>query len=917
MADNEIEMKRKAPEQSQLQAPHSLLSILDGIKENAVDPAVNSFAIEPLNAGINAVNGVSEAGTWAVNKLTHSDFNAPELGKFSGMDVAAAQRGSLAFYSQKVFGIGGSFLAYAAAGKIAGKAMGSVSEFAPLELEVGNFKLGASARSFMQDARVAQVVGATAYGGLKDPNAGESHLSNAVSTFIGFSAFEAGNSVLNPRSSGLSLFGQRYAVGMFGGVAQTEAASLIQNHTFADQAAFNSSALSGGLLNALLPAGGKIADAVVGKSLRFKGLLNEEIPPTTLGAGDSIEPNASIRVEPRASGVEPRALAIEPRASVIEPTSAIDPVSPIKLIADAQLQPIPHSVQAGDESASIEVSTAQALPLNTVPLDPLAGTFATMDAANHRIIVTEPGGEQKILSVAPSDMIPVEGSRQVSEDMWRSPDNQTTWYKAADGSMIKGDSRDYSLRYGPNGLLINKAEGWIQIDNSGHRSMNIEGENWNATAEPNVWTKPDGSTFRLTVDGDVSKRHWQSADGSERFIDAHTAQWFKGKGEPWREVGTWDSHTNYQHLDNGDRWTDEDSALFRDNQGRYWQSTGKGPYLSEDGRSRLLANGDIEPVRSQNGNQDINQLETSPAVATQLSDLQASQRRLQELPVDSASITPLKDGGMGHEAYALNLIGPEGSQRAIFRAIDTSEEPGLANTRMRKDLAAQDLSARLFEAFPAGVERDIEINGVMRKGWLQDASVFSDQRNILDLQNQLHDLSAAAFPDQPASVQRLQDFLSGKSADKSLSIKGLQIKEALEQVMVERMIFGDLDNHALNFVADFKADPPVIRHIDLDKAFRVHATEPSLALNNLNDSGLDDIAQVFSNAKLSANTQARVSEFVDHYDSPAGQKEMASQGLLTYPPEASSVISRARWLRDNGKFPPVTTLFGRSFSLTD
>jgi hypothetical protein len=298
----------------------------------------------------------------------------------------------------------------------------------------------------------------------------------------------------------------------------------------------------------------------------------------------------------------------------------------------------------------------------------------------------------------------------------------------------------------------------------------------------------------------------------------------------------------------------------------------------------------------------------------QLGDLQAAQTRLQELPVDSASITPLKDGGMGHEAYALNLIGPEGPQRTIFRAVDTSEQPGLANTRMRKDLAAQDLSARLFEAFPAGTERSIEINGVMRKGWLQDASVFSDQRNALDLQNQLQDLSAAAFPDQPAGSQRLNDFLAGKAADQSLSVKGMQIKEALEQVLVERMIFGDMDNHSLNFVADFKANPPVIKHIDLDKAFRVHATEPSLALNDLNESGLDEITQVFSNAKLSANTRARINEFLDSYDSPAGRQQMAAQGLLGYPAEVSSVISRARWLRDHGTFPTVTKLFGPKLS---
>ena len=239
---------------------NNLLDLMDGARKNVVAPALNSLAIEPVNTVANVVNGTLAGGNWLLNKVRDGDHDAWQVGKLNEFDTGPKPAaGTAAAYSQQFFGTAGSFVAYAAASKLMGRAMRLGGEFMPLELEIKNLKVGSFTRAAAQNAQVATVLGATTYAGLRDTKDGESHLSNAVSTFIGFSAFELGNTaIVSPRSGLLGKTAQRFTVGFAGGIAQTNVASLIQEHKFADNEL--SSGLAGGALNALMPAGHRAID---------------------------------------------------------------------------------------------------------------------------------------------------------------------------------------------------------------------------------------------------------------------------------------------------------------------------------------------------------------------------------------------------------------------------------------------------------------------------------------------------------------------------------------------------------------------------------------------------------------------------------------------------------------------------------
>jgi hypothetical protein len=248
-------------------AGHSLLSIMGSagaVGRDAVALVANNVVIEPLNAGLNGVNGVLSFSTQLVNERFKEDFKALQAAKVPEMQVDRAEPGSVASYSQQIFGTAASFLVYAAASKLAGGALRGVGNLAPAELAIGELNVGTALRSVAQSSRVATVLGATAYAGLKDTHEGESHTSNAVGALIGFSFFEAGNKyAVSPGASIAEKFGQRFVVGMVGGNLQADAESEIQTHKGIGLATLTASSVSGGLLNALMPAGHGIIDGAI------------------------------------------------------------------------------------------------------------------------------------------------------------------------------------------------------------------------------------------------------------------------------------------------------------------------------------------------------------------------------------------------------------------------------------------------------------------------------------------------------------------------------------------------------------------------------------------------------------------------------------------------------------------------------
>jgi hypothetical protein len=285
----------------------NLLDIWSDVKKNALAPAYNSMAIEPLNVAGNIVNGVSDAGTWALNKLSGSNHQALQVGKAHEMEVGKVEKNSWGSWSQQICGTAGSFLAYAVAGKVAGRAMRVGGDLMPAELAINDLRLGVAVRSVAQDQRAATIIGATAYAGLKDPKEGESRASNMTSTFVGFSFYEAGNSYfVNPKGSALLRLGQRSAVGFAGGAAQGDIASLVQTGKPADLGANFSSGIAGGVLNALMPTGRHIVDSAVENPL-FKSVphVTEATGRLYSDAAQSLPPTQSVL---RGSWADPKAV---------------------------------------------------------------------------------------------------------------------------------------------------------------------------------------------------------------------------------------------------------------------------------------------------------------------------------------------------------------------------------------------------------------------------------------------------------------------------------------------------------------------------------------------------------------------------------------------------------------------------------
>ncbi|HEY9755300.1 MAG TPA: hypothetical protein V6C97_09070 [Oculatellaceae cyanobacterium] len=259
----------KAPAEPGLAS--NLLDLAAGIKKNVLAPAVNSLAIEPINAVANVANDALWGGTQLVNAGLKTHYEAPQVGKLSTMEVGNAESGSVAYYSQEVSSTVGSILAYAVAGKVAGKALRTVGEAAPIGLEIQNLQVGRALRQVAQDSRVATIVGATTYAGIRDTKAGETHLSNMVSTAVGFTAFEFGNSkILQPNGSLLERAGQRFQVGILGGVAQGETASLMTTGHLMTAQGRAAAAIDGGALNMLMPAGRHAVDEAAAKNPLYK-----------------------------------------------------------------------------------------------------------------------------------------------------------------------------------------------------------------------------------------------------------------------------------------------------------------------------------------------------------------------------------------------------------------------------------------------------------------------------------------------------------------------------------------------------------------------------------------------------------------------------------------------------------------------
>jgi hypothetical protein len=288
-----------APESAKAETakpPEATHNLLDLMEKNAFAPIVNSLAVDNVNTGANMVNGALALGTEAINKVARTDLKAYQFGRMDAVEVGKVEKGSIGYYSQQILGVGASFVGYAIAGKVAGKALRTVGEFAPVEMSVAGMDAGSGIRGLAQNAHVANVLGATVYAGFKDAKGGDHFsYSSAAGTFASFSVFEVGNSRINPASSTLAKLGQRAFVGYLGGAVQADVQSRIETGKWADATSINAAGFSGAALNALLPGGKEAID----RGMELAGRL----PHTT---------EATARVHEAAAKALPKGEAPEP-----------------------------------------------------------------------------------------------------------------------------------------------------------------------------------------------------------------------------------------------------------------------------------------------------------------------------------------------------------------------------------------------------------------------------------------------------------------------------------------------------------------------------------------------------------------------------------------------------------------------------
>jgi hypothetical protein len=248
-----------------------------------------------------------------------------------------------------------------------------------------------------------------------------------------------------------------------------------------------------------------------------------------------------------------------------------------------------------------------------------------------------------------------------------------------------------------------------------------------------------------------------------------------------------------------------------------------------------------------------------------------------------------KPGMGGHDMTMGRVEHPDGSyQKIVFHQIhDTGDGRSFSAARLRKEMAAYQLNGMLgFDnGFPVTVPREVVLNGKPAKGWMQDMSGETFEGAIRDLAKQRYGGR-------------------GSSEDVSRLIKeDPELRRQVEQAFAERLIYGDWDNHALNYVIVETPTGPKVQSIDLDHAFS-SAREPQW-ITQASQGVNRRLHADFSEQPLSETTLGNIGNFVENYDTPLGRQQLAALGLK--PDEIDGVLSRARWLAEKGEFPKAYT----------
>ncbi len=214
--------------------------------------------------------------------------------------------------------------------------------------------------------------------------------------------------------------------------------------------------------------------------------------------------------------------------------------------------------------------------------------------------------------------------------------------------------------------------------------------------------------------------------------------------------------------------------------------------------------------------------------------------------------------------------------------------------RFRKEMAAYELNKMLdFDnSFPVTTPK--EVNGV--KG-------FAQEHAGTKLETELDKMARERYP-----MSEHPDLYKDGKANEAISRmmrEDPELKKAVEEAYVERILLGDNDANSGNFVISKDANGKYkVRNIDLDFGFGTHhAPEmsggPGFGLSN----------QMFlelSEKPLSPELREKIGKFVEKYDTPEGRQELLKTGMKQ--DEVDAYLARARALSETGKFPRARLL---------
>lgn len=206
--------------------------LLTLLKEDIAEPALHAALLEPWNALASSTNAAARTAFGRELLPEIADHLPPPADFLSSRWLLQSTSTGLAM-----------LLPYTLAGKLAGSGM----RFAGSKMGVkGEFA------GLLQSSAAAQIIGAGAYDGLRRPKEGESRLGNAAGGTAAFAVFELGNSASRKAALPMLLLG-RAATGSFGAVTHQSVAGLITNGELPDRETLSKAAVSGLVMNMVLP----------------------------------------------------------------------------------------------------------------------------------------------------------------------------------------------------------------------------------------------------------------------------------------------------------------------------------------------------------------------------------------------------------------------------------------------------------------------------------------------------------------------------------------------------------------------------------------------------------------------------------------------------------------------------------------